>query len=681
MSALKKLKSSEVLGNRIKYDEKSHGYKTNGKYVSFGIGDKRIYDVGEFFLNETTVFTIMSETNSSIVLGDPMHIGGEDDIKSHFLKLRWLINKSDPGFSKNCSDEYMKNINKRLEDQCDSVCLRGIQYPNNFGDMCTVEFNGDNMKDICKLMKQTPRELYVRAADIMNQKYKGHRSNGDSAISVSSIRANDMPAYKVLFREKILKAQRVGKKEFLLTKQIDSAESIFVESILNIQNRFEYPIISISNNESDGEKLIEEQIEACNVAMNNGISYICGMPGVGKTSCLCKIIEMSHGTVILTPSHVARDVVVKRAHKNGLDPKSFSVEVLAFAVRHVDEWLPREAELEEKAPPLKRSIDMMQKFLHGKDNIQIETLVIEEASMADISQTAKILSDFSRMNNLKRVIFCGDHRQLPSVSKGRVLQDIMECESIPGTILTVNHRSASALSSNLVNILNSNMALMNEDNTFEVCVYDVSECESETDRYGRTRVIAHDPVVRMYLDHFNSDIPCHIFAYTNIEVKKLNMGVKMALFGMDSVTFPNGCRVRVLDADSIVPAIFHHNDFLEIVENRGTKEFVVQRWNMSSDIPDPVSITITGKLKDALDLGYASSIHAFQGSECSHIICHAIPNAVYFNRDGLYTAVSRAKAKATIVTVSDNNHSWKKILYRKNINRVSNLTYRINEAS
>lgn len=668
------MKITGVSGDSIKYDERANGYKSNGKYVSFGIGDKRIYEVGEFFLTDKTTFSILSETHSSIVLGDPVHTGSGDDKKTHFLKLRWLINKIDNSFSKNCSEEYMEHINKRLEDKCDAVCLRGLNYSNKFGDICKIEFNGDMIKEMCNLMNQDARELYVRAADLMHMKYRGHMSNGDSSISVSSIRANDMPAYKVLFREKLLKAQRVDKKEFLLTNSIDDAESTIVKSIIQIKERFESTGVSIYNNNS-GENLIEEQLEACNVAMNNGISYICGMPGVGKTSCLCKIIEMSKGTVILTPSHVSREVVVKRGHKNGIDPKSFSVEVLAFAVRHVDEWLSSESE----APPTKRSMDMMQKFLVGKNKFQIETLVIEEASMADILQSSKVISDFAKFPSLKRVVFCGDHRQLPSVSKGRVLQDIMGCEHIPGTILSVNHRSNSALSLNLKHIIDSNMALMNEDETFEVQTWNLSECETEIDRYGRMKVFAYDPIVRLYMEHFNNDKPCHIFAYTNMEVNKFNVGVKLALFGNDSVRFPNGCRVRVLDADSITPPIFHHNDFLIIVENRGTKEFVVQRWDDSSDIPDVTLITVTGKIKDIFDLGYASSIHAFQGSECSHIICHAIPNAVYFNRDGLYTAVSRAKAKATIVTVSDKNHNWKKILYKKSINRISNLTFRINK--
>jgi hypothetical protein len=680
MPPYKKLKTGEVLGSQIKYDERANGYKANGKYVSFGIGDKRVYEVGDFFLNNTTVFSVLSDTHSSIVLGDPVHIGGLSDKKTHLLKLRWIISKSDPHFSKNCPDELMEKIHKSLEDHCDRACLQGLDYLNKFGDKCKINFNGDNIKEICILMKQEARELYINAADLMYKSYKGHISNGDSSISVSSIRAGDMPAYKILFREKILKAQRVDKKEFLITNIIDDAEDIIVKQVTSIKDQFESQDIPVINNSSDGENLIEEQLQACNVAMNNGISYICGMPGVGKTSCLCKIIEMSKGTVILTPSHVSREVVMDRGYKNGLDPKSYSVEVLAFAVRHIEEWVNSDIDQSgEKSPPAKRSIDMMQKFLVGKDNLQIETLIIEEASMADLIQTAKVINDFSKIPSLKRVVFCGDHRQLPSVSKGRVLQDIMECEHIPGTVLSVNHRSKSALSSNLKHILVSNMSIMNEDETFEVKAFDISQCNSETDRYGRTRVVAYDPVVSIYMEHFNHDIPCHIFAYTNIEVKQLNIGVKLALFGEDSVRFPNGCRVRVLDSDSIVPAIFHHNDFLVIVENRGTKEYVVKRWNDSNEFPDVTLITVTGKIKDVFDLGYASSIHAFQGSECSHIICHAVPNAVYFNRDGLYTAVSRAKAKATIVTVSDKNHNWKKVLYRKSIDRISNLTHRINK--
>lgn len=64
---------------------------------------------------------------------------------------------------------------------------------------------------------------------------------------------------------------------------------------------------------------------------------------------------------------------------------------------------------------------------------------------------------------------------------------------------------------------------------------------------------------------------------------KINSSVREALFGIDSVMFPNGCKVKVKDCENIEPAVFHHNDFLEIVQNTGTKQYIVKRWNVPEE--------------------------------------------------------------------------------------------------
>lgn len=81
--------------------------------------------------------------------------------------------------------------------------------------------------------------------------------------------------------------------------------------------------------------LIDEQREAHRLSMSNPVSYLSGYPGTGKTSCLCRILKDSMGTVVLTPCHVSREVVCQRAFQKGIDPNTFSVEVLALAVRYV----------------------------------------------------------------------------------------------------------------------------------------------------------------------------------------------------------------------------------------------------------------------------------------------------------------------------------------------------------
>ncbi|CAM9790574.1 unnamed protein product [Ectocarpus sp. 13 AM-2016] len=672
MATAKRAKQNEVVGSTIKYDDKTQCYKRSGKFVNFGVGDNRVYDVGEVFLKNNVFFGIISETARVITLGSPSSSGDSEFDKN--IGLVWALTRVDHSFSKNCTPENLAAVIKACSGNSFAPsCLRGIKYTNKFVAECLIHLNGNGMKDVCRIMGHDASDLHVRAADLLNENYRGHRSNGDSVIVVSGIRANDMPAFKMMYRENIVRSQKVGSKEFLITKEVFDAEELFKTSLNHLKTNFSLGSkIEIGNDPDADEQLIEEQLDACNIAMNNGVSYICGMPGVGKTSSLCKVIQNSNGTVILTPSHVAREVVHQRAKKNLIPESTFSVEVLAFGIRHIHTWHP-DADKSEFNPS-DRSCKMMEKFQNSDGEIQVETLIIEETSMADIFQTSAVLAAFCKFPSFKRVVFCGDHNQLESISKGSVLRDVMGSPSVPGTILKVNHRSKSALSQNLPRIITSSLAFMEEDDTFEIREHGIGDCHVETDKFNRRRVIIRDPIIRLFLEHVESGIPCHVFAHTNIEVKQLNSGIKLALFGDDSVLFPVGCKVRVKDCEVINPAVFHHNDFLEIVEVRGSKEYLVKRWSDPQDYPRLTAIKIEGRIRDALDLGFASTIFSFQGSEVDNVICHTVPNSAYFHRNALFTGVSRARKKAYIMGVRDDTCSWKKILFKRATPRISNLS-------
>lgn len=683
MAPRKKSKTDEISGSHIRYEERQNTYRYKDMYVNFGTGESRIYDISEAFLHKDVIFQVLSEVHKVITVGNPRsRVGG---ILGKGIQLSWILNRFDRHFSKNTNEISMNNLVKRLSMKCDSECLWGIVYRNKFMDPVTVHMDGSSLGEICKIMNQTPRPFYKEACDILNKKYRGHRSNGDSVIKVKSISPDDLPIYMLLVRERILRAQKLDGQEYLITSEVDSSEESLVKSLHELSRRYDLPFKSIQNNPEDSvkEELIEEQLQACEISLNSPVSYLCGGPGVGKTSGITKIIEESKNTMILTPSHVAKSVVQQRAVKNGIDENTYSVEVLAFAVRHIQEWMPDNVP-EGVHEISQRSKDFMQKFKGDDGSLQIETLLIEEASMIDIFSASRVIEQFCDIPSLKRIIFVGDHRQLPSVAKGRVLQDVMECGSIKGKVLETNHRSGSALSSNLKHILASNMLHMEEDDSFEVTSVPLGHCEVETDPYGRDRVMALQPVIDMYMGHLKNGDLAHIFGYTHVEVNHLNEALKASIFGSGTVMFPDGCKVRVKDPDLITPSYFHRNDFLRVTSNKGPKHFVVKRWNNqqtgdedTDDEEEEYEIKVNGKLKEALTLGYASSIHAFQGSECPVVIVHAIPKAAYFSRDALYTSCSRGKKKCCVITCSQARHNWKKICYRRAVVRLSNLSRRL----
>lgn len=680
MSPRKRAKVDTIAGCHIRFNERDNCYKQGEYYINFGEGENRVYDVSETFLTKDILFEILSEVRKVITVGNPKSRSG--NLSGKGIELAWVLNRFDRKFIKRCDEYTMTNLLKRLGGKCDSECLRGITYRSKFQDPVDIHMDGPSLHEICTIMGYEPRPLYIRAANLLNLRYKGHRTNGDSVIKVSTISEEDLPVYMLLVRERILLAQKLDGQEYLITRQVDDAEEIMVRSLHELSRRFDVPEVTVENNEdTDGsEVLISEQLEACSISMNNPVSYLCGLPGTGKTSTLCKIMKGSHGVVVLTPSHVSREVVYQRGIQNGVDPQNFSVEVTSFAVRHIQEWMPDHIPEGEQQIG-QRSIDFMEKFKKPDGSLQIDTLVIEEASMVDIFQASKVIEQFCDIPSLKRIVFCGDHRQLASVAKGRVLQDVMECGTIPGKILETNHRSGEALSSNLRHILNSSMIHIEEDETFEVVGVPLDHCEVDTDKYGRDRVLALQPIIDLYMDHMRKGLPTHIFGYTHIEINQINNALKTSIFGSDSVTFPNGCKCRIKDPDAISNSPFHRNDFVEVVENKGLKNYTVKRWRNSigdedSGPEDIIEMKINGRLKEAIGLGYASSIHAFQGSECPYVIVHGISNCAYFSRDALYTACSRGKTRCIIVTCNQQKYNWKKIIYKRAVARLSNLARR-----
>lgn len=143
-------------------------------------------------------------------------------------------------FSKNCIPENLAAvINACSGDNCASAILHGVKYCSKFGAECFMHLNGKGMKDVCRIMAREASDLHVRAADLLNETYRGHRSNDDSVIPVSFIRANDMPAFKVMYREKIVRSQKVGAKEFLITGGVYEAEELFKDSLTHLREKFE----------------------------------------------------------------------------------------------------------------------------------------------------------------------------------------------------------------------------------------------------------------------------------------------------------------------------------------------------------------------------------------------------------------------------------------------------------
>jgi exodeoxyribonuclease V alpha subunit len=79
-------------------------------------------------------------------------------------------------------------------------------------------------------------------------------------------------------------------------------------------------------------------------------------------------------------------------------------------------------------------------FEHNADNpLQVDTVILDEASMLDVPLAAKLLDALPRTGQL---VLVGDADQLPSVGPGNVLRDLIASQNVPVARLTQIFRQA-----------------------------------------------------------------------------------------------------------------------------------------------------------------------------------------------------------------------------------------------
>jgi hypothetical protein len=152
---------------------------------------------------------------------------------------------------------------------------------------------------------------------------------------------------------------------------------------------------------------IEQQANACQKVFLRPISVICGGAGTGKTKvidAIVKAIEKGHGVgttfQLLAPTGKAADRIREATKKPASTIHSFLAQL---------KWL-------NDNRTFKRS--------GGKREEDVQTIIIDEASMLDLALAATLFRSI-KWDNVQRVIFVGDPNQLPPIGTGKVFADLI----------------------------------------------------------------------------------------------------------------------------------------------------------------------------------------------------------------------------------------------------------------
>lgn len=169
-----------------------------------------------------------------------------------------------------------------------------------------------------------------------------------------------------------------------------------------------------------GDRPDDWQKIAAAVALTRKTAVISGGPGTGKTTTVAKLlaamIRLSHNSLRIQLAAPTGKAAARLTESLGQALQALSVSE------------EERARFPSEATTLHRLLgaqpDTQRLRYHAANRLHLDVLVVDEASMVDLSMMAKLIA---ALPDHARVIFLGDRDQLASVEAGAVLGDICRC--------------------------------------------------------------------------------------------------------------------------------------------------------------------------------------------------------------------------------------------------------------
>lgn len=415
------------------------------------------------------------------------------------------------------------------------------------------------------------------------------------------------------------------------------------------------------------------QKQAILEAARHGLLIITGGPGTGKTTTINAIIqffEQEEQTILL-------------AAPTGRAAKRMS-ETTGYEAQTIHRLLELSGNVDEEQ-------HQHAQFQKNEENpLEADVVIVDEVSMLDIHLLHSLLKAIVVGT---RLILVGDVNQLPSVGPGNVLKDLIKSECFQVTKLTKIFRQA-AESDIIINAHKINAGehlnidnksrdffLLPRDNANVIISVIIQLVRDKMPKYvnasmydiqvltpmrkGELGVERLNQILQQYLNPRENgkkekEYQKHIFREGDKVMQiKNNYQLNWEIRSKYGIVQDSGAGVFNGDC-GIIREI---NTFAEIV----TVEFEEGKM-----VDYPFSEL------DELELAYAITIHKAQGSEYPAVVMPILNGPrMLFNRNLLYTAVTRAKKCVTIV---GSNHMVENMI--DNVNeqkRCSSLDVRLKE--
>ena len=375
--------------------------------------------------------------------------------------------------------------------------------------------------------------------------------------------------------------------------------------------------------------LDEKQKEAVRTALTSGVSVITGGPGTGKTTIIECLMELAD----------ARGMECALCAPTGR------------AAKRLAETTGRNAQTIHRLIGMDISSGKPVYRMNESNPLSADIIVVDEISMADVYIFNALLK---AVKPSAKVVLVGDKDQLPSVSPGNVLADIIASDLTPVTYLTEIYRQ-DADSLIVVNAHRINEGKMPTIRNNSKDFFYINKQAPES--------IVSDVVslVTERLPKYFHITPADIQVLAPMKkgptgVEVLNRELQASLNPTGKETVIGGVTFR--DGDKVMHTVNNY----DLEWRRGTEEGTgvfngdvgtikdIVRGELIVEFDDGRIVEYDRASQEDLMLAYAVSVHKSQGSEFPAVILAlGGGSGMLFNRNLLYTAVTRAKNVVVIV--------------------------------
>lgn len=440
----------------------------------------------------------------------------------------------------------------------------------------------------------------------LKQIYDSCYNSGNTCILESDIEKTDT-------LEKLIQDDKLVRyRDCIYTKRLYKAERTLEKRIREIADL---------GRKNDGI-VSSSQEEAIQNAFNYHMSILTGGPGTGKTYTVNRIVKelenRNYTYCLLAPTGKAADRLAELTHR--------------------------------KTETIHRKLKLLPYSNYKtEEEITEDYILIDECSMLDLELSACL---FTHISDNTKIVLVGDVNQLPSVSCGRVFQDLIESNLIKTTKLEKVYRQAgdSHIIKNAYAILNDEALDYTSTSDFEfIECEDVEEIQNYIkDRYNRDKTMILSP---QHESQLGTDV--------------LNLIIQ----NKDEDGFYEYDKV-IQNTNDYDLGVFNGNlGYISDIEERLINGEWQKVYSINFSNINKI-IEYNKKNINEIELAYALTIHKSQGSEFDTVIIPINNSLEYMlNKNLLYTAFTRAKKHLVLIgdkaTLEETRH--------KEIQRISNL--------